>query len=86
MRFIFGRFIDCFILWALSVFYPGKPNANFWIALSHNIKHGDYAMRLNTALFETDFLCEVWGLYINKAWQEFVNDVLNEELNEPPNP
>lgn len=81
MRFIFGRFIDCFILWLLGMFHIAGDRRfeTFWRCLSANALDTDFFISSMVSVFTDPYHAELWKLFAGKAWDEFIEDVLVQD-------
>jgi hypothetical protein len=79
MKFVFRRFIDCFVFWVIGVFNYGDHDdmGSFWTLLSVNATSEDYCLFYTTIIFPKDeYFPSIWRLYLDKAFKEFYEDVL----------
>ena len=83
MKFIFGRFVDCFLLWIQELFYFGDDApSNFWQCLSLNTTHDNYFIVFGTTLFGDKDHAITWSIYLDAAWDAFDERLLQEAEND----
>lgn len=83
MKIIFGRFLDCLVLWLLTIWGEGSvETGNFWQVLSANCTRSSYCLVITDTVFNKKSHAVLWQQAEQNAWDYFFEQHFLEQNND----